>query len=202
VQVEDQQQVIPGIGTSRAITNFMATEDVGVVSQVIELDDVFIVVHLAGVSPEGYRPLEEVQAELEPRVRNEKKAEIQTQRIEEALAQHGIDGMAEALGTNVRTISDINFNMTVIPNLGREPKFSGTALGMQPGQVSEVIEGETSVYVIRLTNLIEPDPITDSQRGQLKSQLLSQRRNQVTNQWLTSLRDNAEIEDFRFRFRQ
>ena len=202
VQVEDQQMVIPGIGTSRSITNFMAAEEVGAVSEVIELDDVYIVVHLADITPEGYRPLEDVRAEIEPRVRNEKKAEIQRERLADALAEHGFDGTADALGTNIRTSTDITFNMTVIPNLGREPKFSGTVLGMRPGQISQVIQGETSVYVIKLTELNEPGEITETQRNLLKTQLLTQRRNQVTSQWLASLRSNAEIEDFRFRFRQ
>ncbi|WP_369407537.1 peptidylprolyl isomerase [Rhodothermus marinus] len=52
MRVEEDQQFLPGIGQSRAILNFLAGADEGDVSQVIELDDRFIVLQLVEVIPE------------------------------------------------------------------------------------------------------------------------------------------------------
>lgn len=202
VQIEDEQQFIPGIGNSRTLMNFLQNGSKGEISPVIELNDQFIVAEIEQIQPAGYRPFEEVRNELEPRVRIAKKREILSQRMNRALAQAGFDGLAEALGTTKRTVDAVKFNDPVVPALGREPQFTGTALGLEEGAVSKVVEGENAVFVIKTIDINEPAPITDAQREQIRSQLLDQRRATVMNQWLASLRDEAEVEDLRSRFQQ
>ncbi len=202
VQVEAGQQFIPGIGNSRALTNFLENAKRGDVSPVVELDNEFVVAQVGAVTDEGYRPLEEVRAELEPRARNQKKAEQLSARLRGALQQHGFDGLAGALGTQKLTAANLTFNTPVVQMLGREPKFVGTALGLQEGQVSNVVAGDNAVFVLKVTNITEPPALSGAQREQLRNQILTQRRSQLRNQWLAALRENAEIEDYRRRFQQ
>lgn len=200
VQVEADQEFIPGLGNSRALQNFLAGADEGDLSPVIELNEDFVVAQVTEIAPEGYRSFDEVRAELEPRVRNEKKAEILKTRMQRALEQHGFDGLAAALGEEVRTATDVTFNTSVVPLLGREPKFTGTVLGLDEGEVSGVVEGDNAVFVARVTNVEEPAEITEQTRAQIRNQLLQQRRNQLLSQWLSTLREQADIEDNRPRF--
>ncbi len=200
MRIEEGQQIIPGIGQSRAIQNFLADARKGAVSSVIELDDRFIVLHLVRIEPEGYRSFEEVREELRPRVLLEKKKEIQVARLRRALAQHGFDGLASALGTSVQTITQLSYTQTILPGLGREPRFVGTVFGLQEGQTSEVVAGENAAFVVQLTQLYEPPPLTEAMRNQIRQQLLNQRRQQVLSQWTAALREQAEIKDHRRRF--
>lgn len=203
VQVESEQQIIPGLGNSRSILNFLQTADEGDISEVIELNDVFLVTQVQEVTPAGYRSFEEVRAELEPRVYIERKRELLLDRMRSALETTGnLEGLAQALRSEVRTANDITFETAVIPGLGREPKFVGTLFGLEEGETSGAVGGENAVFVVRATNVTEPPPITESQRQQIRDQLLQNRRTQVQNQWLTSLREQAEIEDYRYRFQQ
>jgi len=200
MRVEEDQQFLPGIGQSRAILNFLAGADEGDVSQVIELDDRFIVLQLVEVIPKGYRSFEEVREEIRPRVLLEKKKEVQVARMRRALQQHGFDGLAEALGTTVQTVTQLSYNQTLIPGLGREPRFVGTVFGLQEGTTSGVVEGENAAFVVQLTKLYEPPPLGEQMREQIRQQLLNQRRQQVLTQWLAALREQADIKDYRRRF--
>lgn len=202
VQAEAGQTFIPGIGNSRTLMTFLEKAKVGDVSPVIELNEDLVVAEVAAIQPEGYRPFDEVKAELEPRVRNQKKADLLKARLQRALQQGGFDGVAAAVGQPVQTASDLTLNTTVVPLLGREPKFVGTALGLKQGQVSDVLVGENAVFVLRVTNVTEPPELTDTQRNQIRQQLLNQRRQQLRTQWLAQLREKADITDNRSRFQQ
>src|SRR5690606_33194266 len=115
VQAEAGQTFIPGIGNSRTLMTFLEKAKVGDVSPVIELNEDLVVAEVAAIQPEGYRPFDEVKAELEPRVRNQKKADLLKARLQRALQQGGFDGVAAAVGQPVQTASDLTLNTTVVP---------------------------------------------------------------------------------------
>src|SRR5690606_31521544 len=157
----------------------------------------FVVLHVQEIQREGYRSLDEVRAEVEPRARIAKKAQVQVARLQRALDGRGFDQVASAVGAEMQTVSGLSYGAAVVPGLGREPRFTGTLFGLEEGQVSRVIEGESVAFVLRPTAFHQPPAITDAQREQIRNQLLQQRRTAVQNQWLTSLREKAEITDNR-----
>jgi len=197
VEIEDEQRFIPVIGASTTLVNFLATADVGSVSPVIELDNQFIAGVVEAVQEAGYRPLEEVRAQIEPRVRNEMKADVLRDRLEEARAAGDLESIAAAVGQTVVTANGLSFQNMVVPSLGRDPGFVGTAMGMAEGAISDVIEGTSAVYVLRVDAVNEPAPITDTQRNSLRSQLVSQGSNRIRSQWIADLREKAEVVDNR-----
>lgn len=200
VQVEADQEFIPGIGNSRNLMTFVETAKEGNVSEVIELNDQFIVASAAEVLKEGVRPFESVRAELEPRARIEKKSEIQAARLQQALQQGGFEGLAQRVGQQLQTASSVGYSSPVVPGLGREPKFVGTALGLAEGAVSEVIKGDNAAYVIRTTSVREPAPLSAEMRNQIRQQLLNVRRASTMQQWLSTLREDADVDDYRRQF--
>ena len=201
VQIEENQTFIPGIGISPSTHDFLESAKEGAISGVIELDEAFLVAHVETIVPEGYRPFDEVRSELEPQVYVEKKRERLAERLREAYDSVGFDGLAETLGTEVQRTS-VTFNTSALPGLGVEPRFVGTTLGLEEGDTSEVIEGVSAVYVLRVTNWIEPAPITETERDRIRQEMLRQRRNQVEQAWLASLREQADVQDLRARLIQ
>ena len=199
VQFQEDQSFISGIGTSRLLLNYVtsAENSMGKISDVIQLDNMFILAQLTKVDEEGYRPFEEVKAQLEPRVRLEKKKELQRQRLETALSSNGFDGLASAVGATERTVTAVTFNTQSVADLGNDPIFKGTIFSMEAGQTSPVIEGRNAAFVVHVTNVEEPAAITDVQKTQLETQLLTDIRNKTTQEWLTSLREEADIKDNR-----
>ncbi len=203
VQVQADQEFIPGLGNSNEIRQFLEKAEPGAISDVIELNDQFVVLQVEAITPEGYRPFDEVKNQIEPRVKNMKKAEVLRASMERALAEHGFDGLAAALPRAIeQTANGLNFYSTTVPGLGREPKFIGTALGLAEGQVSDVIEGNNAVFVLKVTAVHEPPPPTETELNQLRATMLRQRQNEVRTQWIEALRREADITDNRSSFFQ
>lgn len=202
ILIEEEQRAVPGLGYSARLLNFLEDADAGDLSDVIELNDKFIVVSVESVTPEGYRPFDEVRAEVEARAALQRKREIVTERLEQAYENGGFEGLAERVGERMRTQAGISFNNMQVSGLGRDPIFAGTVLGLNEGAVSGVVQGENGAFVARVTNVNEPGPITDAQRQQIRQQLLTQRRGQIQRQWMESLRTEADIEDNRRQFFQ
>ncbi|MFQ5569733.1 MAG: peptidylprolyl isomerase [Rhodothermales bacterium] len=202
IQVEQDQQFIPSIGNSRRVTRFLEEAEEGDISDVIELDNLFLVAYLETITPEGYRPFEEVEAEIRPRALLEKKKVIQRERMDRAYQEHGFDGLAQALGISARTATNISFTNHSVPTLGRDALLAGRILGLAEGEETGVFEGENAVIVAKVTNVIEPAPLSDLERNRIREQLLTSRKSTVQSQWVASLREKADIEDFRNRILQ
>jgi len=202
VAVEEDQQFIPGIGNSRALLNFLTGASEGDVSPVIELNDFFLVATVEQINDAGYQPFEDVRAQLEPRLRNELKAEVQAQRLQEALDNGGFEGLADRVSTAEREAAGLSYANQSVPGIGRDAVFVGSAMAMQAEQTSGVVEGANAVYVIHVTAVNEPGAIQPSEYTNLQNQLTSRQQNIVRSQWITALRESADIEDNRRIFLQ
>lgn len=202
VQVEEGQQIIAGFGNSRTLMRFLETAKKGDTSDVIELDEVYVVAHVAEIQPEGYRSFEDVKSEIEPRALLDKKRAYQHARMEKAYGVNGFDGLASALGTTANTASNVSFNNQIVPRLGRDAIFTGTVLGLKEGEDSGVVNGETGVFVAKVLNRSEPPPMSDADRTRLRDQLQNRRKSVIQSRWIASLREQADIEDLRNQFQQ
>jgi peptidylprolyl isomerase/peptidyl-prolyl cis-trans isomerase D len=73
----------------------------------------------------------------------------------------------------------------------------GVAFGLDTGEVSPVMAAESAAYVLRVTNRNDVGEIPESERQQIRQQLLARERQQVAQQFIASLRNDAEITDNR-----
>jgi peptidylprolyl isomerase/peptidyl-prolyl cis-trans isomerase D len=64
------------------------------------------------------------------------------------------------------------------------------------------VAGQNAAFVVEVTAVNEPEPITESQREQIRNELLQQQRQQVSSQWIASLREQSDIDDNRAQFQQ
>ena len=203
VQIEEDQENIPQLGNSRKLIDFLARSDEGSISDVIELNDKYIVATITGISPAGVRPFSQVQTEIEPRVKVEKRKAIQHERLAQAL-QGGTDlaAIASSVGGTVQTASDVTVSNPLVPGLGREPALVGTALGLDDGQMSEVVDGNASSFVVKRTSASALAPMTDAEKETIRQQLVQQRQNALRSQWIQDIRDKADIADNRRKLSQ
>ena len=73
---------------------------------------------------------------------------------------------------------------------------------MGEGETSGAIAGSNSVYVIHVTAVSDPVAIQPSDFSRLQEQLRNQQQNLVRSQWITALRETADIVDNRRAFLQ
>jgi len=201
-QVETDQSSIPGVGQSPELSQFLGSASSGAISDVFELDDKFVVVHVTDITPEGYRSFEEVKAQIRPQVALQKKRTVQVERMQRTLSQTDFASLPNELDTQMRTESDITFTTNTVPGLGQEPKFVGTVFGLEEGETSGVVEGSNAAFVVQTTEKNTPPPLTEQRRQQIRQQLLKQRQKSVSADWLAALKEDATIEDNRSSLRR
>ena len=197
VQVEEESRSIPGIGRSASLMRFLSESDVGDISNVFELDDKFVLARVEEITEAGYRPFEDVKAEIRPRVLNDKKKDIVLAEMRAAFNGGTLSGLATQLGTRVRSKSDLSFSTRRVAGLGNDPSVVGVAFGLEPGETSPVMAGESAAYVLRVTNRTDAGDLTAEERQQIRQRVLMQERRQVAQQYIASLREDAEITDNR-----
>ena len=197
--IDAEQALIPGVGTNREVRSFVENTRRNRGSDIIDMGDQFVYLYATAIQQEGYRPFDEVREELEPRVLLEKKKELLAERMESALETHGFDGLADALDTPLRTSSQLRLTNSNVQGLGREPVFVGTAFGLPEGAVSDVLMGNGAVYVLRVTEVIEPNMsnLTEEQHESIQSAIITRKVQQLEQQWLQELRDRADVQDLR-----
>jgi peptidyl-prolyl cis-trans isomerase D len=196
---------IPGIGPNDALSNFSFTNKIGAISEPIYVRGGVIVAKVSDVRAEGVRPLDEVKNLVRGMVLKEKKLEKLRPQVEEfykkltssssliAAAQMQPEVIAQNTGAFKAT--------DMITGVGREPKFTGTAMALKPGEISKPIDGNRGFYIIKLISKSEIDTTRYSvERESLRSQLLQEKRQQALSQWQTDLREKAVIEDHREKF--
>jgi len=197
VQAQADQESVPGIGQSRALPRFMKKAEEGEISDVFELDDKFALVKVTNVEPEGYRPFEDVKAQIRPQVVKQKKKAILSRRMTAALQSNGFETLPQALGTQMRSQSNLSFTTESVPGVGTDPTFTGTVFGLEAGETSGVVEGENAAFVVRVTTMNEPSELTAAKKQEIRETLREERRKQVSNQWLAALKEDATIKDQR-----
>ena len=197
LQVQDGQTAIPGFGQSFAMEAFLRDSQIGEISPVIELDDVALVVQVVDIEEAGYEPFETVEPQVRQLALLQEKRDYQVTRLREAYESVGYDGLADALGVTPQIASGVSFQSPIISGLGRDFLFVGTVMGLEAEEDSGVIEGENGTYVVRVTEVLEPDEISDDELNNLKSDLSREQQTAMLRDWISSLRESARIEDLR-----
>jgi peptidyl-prolyl cis-trans isomerase D len=127
-------------------------------SPIFEMGNNFVIATLVNATEEGILPLSSVKDRVELAVQKEKKSEILAERMRKAKeGKNDLSSIAGILGSQVKTVNDINFNSQFIPDLGMEPAVIGTAVSLAQNTVSEPVKGENGVYLVKVTSVKQID---------------------------------------------
>ncbi|MCB0663081.1 MAG: SurA N-terminal domain-containing protein, partial [Saprospiraceae bacterium] len=110
-------------------------------------DEKYVVAGLKSISPKGIPTWQNVKEEIEPLVINAKKAEM----IKANLSSNSLEQIASSNNVSVDTAKGVAFSMANVPGMGTEPKVIAAAYGVPVGQVTQPIEGNSGVYVVKVT---------------------------------------------------
>ncbi|MDZ7691519.1 MAG: peptidylprolyl isomerase [Balneolaceae bacterium] len=188
------------MGQSRQILNYLENASQGDISQPLELSSQFVVLKVEEITPAGVRPFEEVQQQVRNAVLNEKRKQQVAQRVEDLLASNSsIDALASASGKEVVSQQGLRKSSVVVEEAGREPEIVGSVFGLDEGETSGVLQGNSAVFVVHVGGEIEADlqNLTTSMRQQIRQQLQQEKSKSYTQVWIDQLRTDADIVDNR-----
>jgi peptidyl-prolyl cis-trans isomerase D len=204
-QVQEKSTVVPGVGMLPQVVRWAFANKVGTVSEPYSIPTGSVVVALTEVKDAGVKPFDEVKEQARPLAVREKKI-ARAKEIAAALRQKlaAGDSLTKVTTFNpaVRVQELPSFSLgTSIPGIGRDPFFLGAVAGLQPGQISQAVQSQRGAYLVQLLNVSGFDSVAfNTQREGLKSRLLQEKRNRFLSEWLTKLKDKADIEDNRDQF--
>lgn len=193
------ESTIPGLGVNRQLVQWAYKADIGNVSEPFTVGDRYVVAILTEVNKEGTMAPAKARNQVEPILRNKKKAEVLAKKLGNPTS---LEAAATAAGTTVMHADSLHFTQPFIPNAGQEPKVVGAAFDKQLAgkPISPVIIGNVGVYVIKVDNVgatSNPNADINQQRFVLEQQ----QRNQISLGALTeSMRKQAKIKDYRSNF--
>ena len=154
----------------------------------------YVVVALKSITPEGLRSVEDLKSTIEALVRNKKKADI----ISKRLQGKDINAAAKEFKVSVDFAENATFSSAFIPEVGVEPKVVGKAFGTAAGSTGGPVIGNTGVFMVA-TKSISPsaDMVNVPQQ---RRQNMSTARSQVNSRLVESLKKSYKVEDKRSKF--
>ncbi len=200
-------ETIAGLGQQRSIVKWAFSDEakVGNVKR-FDVSNGYVIAELTEITKEGVKTAEEASATVTPILKKQKQAK----ELMDQISGNDINAIASQFDVSVQSASAVNMSSPVLPGSGREPKVVGAAFALEAGQVSQPIQGEKGVYLVKL-NSKEPAADLPSYVGMANQE--TQRRIQALDQNLQNtspsyynpdvnpvykaLKEGTEIEDKR-----
>jgi peptidyl-prolyl cis-trans isomerase D len=166
--------------------------------EIFEIGNKYVIGAVAGIREKGIAPLNQVRTQIELEVNKQKKAELISEEFNAAAASaKTIDELAGEMDLSVMDANNVNFASVSVPSAGIEPNVIATASVLAPDQLSQPIHGNNGVYVIVVSNIVDP---AETELASQKSRMASLRESQANYEAFEALREAANIEDNRAKF--
>lgn len=152
-----------------------------------------VVAKLKKVNEKGLMAVEEARPQVEPILKNKKKAE----KIIAKMKGTSLAAIAAANKVTVANAADLTLENPNVPGAGFEPKVVGMAFSLKSGKVSQPIEGNSGVYVIstKVVTKARALPKYTDYVTKLKPQVVGN-----AGRFMQALKDDADIQDNRADF--
>ncbi len=147
-KIKAMDENLPGLSAQRAIVQwaFNDATKLGDVKR-FDLNNGYAVVQLTASYKEGLMAAEDASIIVLPKIRNKKKAA----QIINANKGKSMDAFASDNNVNKATASALTMKSPIIPGAGSEAYVVGSAFALEQGATSELLEGETGVYMVTVT---------------------------------------------------
>jgi peptidyl-prolyl cis-trans isomerase D len=190
---------LSSLGESRNVVQWLFRDaKVGKVSDVFELDDLYVVAVMTGETDEGVKSFAAVKEEITPLARNEVKGKIIMSRI--GSNEGALEDLAKSFGTdaNVYSSSDLRLNTSSLTGAGFDPVAVGKAFSLESGKRTSAFVGEQGVFVMEMTNKTTSPEIGDY--TMYLTQLQNSVRTRTSMSIADAIKDKADIRDERYKF--
>jgi peptidyl-prolyl cis-trans isomerase D len=196
--IKESDFSIQGLGSNRTLVKNIFEADGGDVLQPERVGDNYVVVAVTDVNEPGLMSVNKAREVVEPVLRNQKKAAIIKQKLGTLST---LEAASAAAGQPIQVADSLRFNGANAV-FGYEGKVIGAIFNpANKGKVvSEAIEGQSGVYVLRV-DAINTTPIQtaglEQQRDMLKQQA---RQGLMYRNPIQALQEAADITDNRAKF--
>lgn len=196
---------IPGAGQNKSVSKFALGEKKGSVSQPIKINNGYAVYYIVDKSPAGYMNFDDIKINtLTPQVRQEKKLDI--------LKQTAIDLRNKISGNDLNSLKAVDPTLSVQavdsftvskpnPNIGSDFDLTNALFKLKNGQISEPIRTKRGYYIVHMIDITPFDQQKyNAQKETIRNTVYESKRQEITTQWISDLKERANIVDNRDKF--
>ena len=185
---------LPNMENQRRLVQWLFNEDssIGDYKRFDLSQGGFVIVQINDKQDKGLMPARLAALTVTPILKNQKKAEMI---ISENKKYTTLEDLSAINNLEIINVSALNQITPVVSQAGFEPKLVGTAFGLEIGQTSNLIEGETGVYLVKLNSLNSVEEIESY--SAFENQLTSKLRTNLDFNIVQSLKKSADVVDNR-----
>ena len=193
IKVKVMDEAVAALGNQRQIVKwaFDSKTDVNDIKRFEVVNVGNVIVKLKKVVAKGLLSIEEARPMVESIIKNKKKAE----KISAKLKGTSLDGIAKSNAVTVQNAPAAAIENAVLQNVGNEPKVVGTAIGLGINKISEPIEGNSGVFVIKTKVISKAPALPQYDLTKLKGIAA-----QSVGRIIPALKESATIKDNRQEF--
>ena len=172
------------------------SRDTDDISEVIELNNGYVVAHLDDIKDEGTKKLDDVENSVKKKLLDDKKFEYVDDLLKEYSSLDDLKSIYDK--GEIYNMSNIDFNTNSIQNVGFSPEAIGVAFSLEEGEMTRPIKIDDGIIVLSLNSINQADSLNSYSDYGIS--LLQ------ANKFTSSLKvDNAvkefsNIEDLRYKF--
>ncbi|NHF61525.1 peptidylprolyl isomerase [Flavobacteriaceae bacterium TP-CH-4] len=194
-KIKAMDENLPGLDAQRSIVQwaFNPETKLGEIKR-FNINSGYAVVQLTAKYDEGLISVEDASATVLPKLRKERKAA----QIIGANKGKSMEDFAKDNNVSVANASSVTVKSPTIPGAGSEPAVVGTAFAMEEGETSDLLEGNTGVFMVTVTK--KEKPIELDNYSTYANTLKNNRVGKVNTAVVDALKEKAEIEDKRSTF--
>lgn len=190
---------IPGVGYVSGSGQFLFGDEKGTVSERLENDQGIYLLSVKQKVKKGTLPFDLVKDDIRTNLIDSVKEATARAYAEGLLKKINKDSsLANLKETDPMVISGTTDTVSVsdyIPEMGTRSKVAAVATTLSPGQVSDVIEHQNNLYIVKTLwkNSVDSIPWGSYEVKQTADRLTQQTTQRIYYDWYTGYKDNAKI---------
>ena len=194
--LKDLDENIPGIGSQRSIVRWMyeVGTDVGDFKRFNLQNGGYVVAMLTSTNKAGLMSNEKASITALPMVKNKKKAEL----IIKKISGRTLTEISTNQNQNIQTALAVNISSPTLSGVGNEPEVIGNSFGLEVGQTSKAILGNSGVFYVYLEKLNKAEDLPNYLS--FANSLSSSKTNNLNTKVYEALKDASKIDDKRSLF--
>ena len=204
--VQKESIFIQDIGVARDAVRFAFNSNLGDISDVVSNDNYALIFYLDSISEEETMSFDSVKEELEVEYLAAAKKE-NIKNIAQEISKDFNDGAVSLSdiskdNPDFEYVSEDSGNLVgSFESIGKSNYLAGALLNANANDTFgplPTIRGQAFIKVLEIDEINESD--FEEKKESLKFSLIIQRQNLIWGHWLQALRDESDIEDYRFDF--
>lgn len=190
---------LPGLPNARVVVSWAFREKKGAISDILSVENKYVIAVLLTVYKKGTAPYEKVQEQVKNEVLKEKKQNYLLDKFKKVQDKAStLDAVAKALNLTIDKITNASFDMPFITGLGEEKLLMGYVFGAEKGELSMPIAGENAVFQFVLkgfSDVEKPKDLSD-----IKKEKIGNLQSMSQYMAMEALKEISDISDWRYKY--